>query len=62
MLSGIITALLALKLEPFRAAAAGSYLLGASAETALELLKARAMIAGDVISAIRETVEKHLND
>ncbi|MBQ6426545.1 MAG: NAD(P)H-hydrate dehydratase [Clostridia bacterium] len=62
VLSGIITALLALKLEPFRAAAAGSYLLGASAETALELLKARAMIAGDVISAIRETVEKHLND
>lgn len=59
VLSGIITALLALKVDPFHAACAGAYLLGASSETALELLKARAMIAGDVISAIRETLEKH---
>ncbi|MBR5805028.1 MAG: NAD(P)H-hydrate dehydratase [Clostridia bacterium] len=61
VLSGIITALLALKLEPFHAASAGAYLLGASAETALEMLKARAMIAGDVISAVRETLEKHFD-
>ena len=59
VLSGIITALLALKLDPFQAACAGAYLLGASAETALELLKARAMIAGDVISAIRDTIGMH---
>ncbi len=62
VLSGIITALLALKVEPFRAASAGAYLLGASAGTAFELLKARAMIAGDVISAVRETINRHFDD
>ncbi|MEN6340378.1 MAG: NAD(P)H-hydrate dehydratase [Clostridiaceae bacterium] len=57
VLSGIITALLAQGLNAFDAASVGAYLLGASADTALELLKERALIARDVIEVIERTVE-----
>ena len=46
VLTGIITALLAQGLEPFDAASAGAYILGSSAESALELLHERALTAG----------------
>ena len=55
VLTGIITALLAQGLEPFDAASAGAYILGSSAESALELLHERALTAGDVLDAIEKT-------
>ncbi|MBR3299058.1 MAG: NAD(P)H-hydrate dehydratase [Clostridia bacterium] len=57
-LGGIVTALLAQGLEPFDAASVGAYLLGASADEALELLKTRALAAGDVISALAQMLAK----
>lgn len=57
VLSGIITALLAQGLSAFDAASAGAYLLGASADVALELLKERALIARDVIEVVERTIE-----
>ncbi len=56
VLTGIITALLAGGLSAMDAAAAGAYLLGSSADEALNLLKNRALNAGDVVSAIRSEV------
>ncbi|MEN6594612.1 MAG: NAD(P)H-hydrate dehydratase [Clostridiaceae bacterium] len=56
VLSGIITALLAQGLQAFDAASAGAFLLGASADTALELLRERALIARDVIEVVERTV------
>lgn len=63
VLTGIITALLAQGLEPFDAASAGAYILGSSAESALELLHERALTAGDVLDAIEKTagITKHRN-
>lgn len=55
VLTGIITALLAQGLEPFDAASAGAYILGCSAENALELLRERVLTAGDVLGAIEQT-------
>lgn len=52
VLTGIITALLAQGLKPFDAASVGAFLLGASADKALELLKNRMLTACDVIDAI----------
>lgn len=52
VLTGIITALLAQGLRPFDAASAGAFLLGVSADKALELLKNRMLVACDVIDAI----------
>lgn len=57
VLTGIITALLAQGAKPFDAASLGSYLLGASAERALDLLRTRALCAGDVIDAISEELK-----
>ena len=51
-LTGIITALLAQKLEPFDAASCGAYLLGASAEEAYKLLKTRLLTASDAADAL----------
>lgn len=56
VLAGMITALLAQGLGAFDAATAGAFLLGASAETALQLLNERMLIARDVIGAIEDTV------
>ncbi len=58
VLSGLITGLLAQGISSFDAACCGSYLLGVSADTALELLKERMLIAGDVINAIQQTIER----
>ncbi|MEA5058643.1 MAG: NAD(P)H-hydrate dehydratase [Candidatus Pelethousia sp.] len=57
VLTGIILALLGQKLPPFAAACAGSYLLGASAEEALDLLRERALMARDVIDAVKHTLD-----
>ena len=51
-LTGIITALLAQKLEPFDAASCGAYLLGTSAEEAYKLLKTRLLTASDAADAL----------
>jgi len=55
--------LLAQGLEPFDAASAGAYILGSSAESALELLHERALTAGDVLDAIEKTagITEHRN-
>lgn len=52
VLAGIITALLAQGLKPFDAASVGAFLLGVSADKALELLNNRMLTACDVIDAI----------
>ena len=57
VLSGLITGLLAQGLSAFGAASCGAFLLGASADTALELLKERMLLARDVISAVRQTIQ-----
>ena len=57
VLSGLITGLLAQGLSAFDAASCGAFLLGASADTALELLKERMLLARDVISAVRQTIQ-----
>lgn len=57
VLTGIISGLLAQGLNAFDAASCGAYLLGQSADTALALLKNRALIAGDVIDSIAETIK-----
>jgi NAD(P)H-hydrate epimerase len=56
VLTGIVTALLAQGLCAFDAASAGAYLLGASADTALELLRERMLLARDVIDAVEQTI------
>jgi len=57
VLSGLITGLLAQGLLPLDAASCGAYLLGASADTALDLLKERMLMARDVVGAIEQTIE-----
>ncbi len=54
VLTGIITGLLAQGVEPYWAACLGSYLLGASAEKAFDLLKERMLRATHVIEALKE--------
>lgn len=56
VLTGMILALLGQKLRPFAAACVGSYLLGASAETAFGLLQERMLMARDVIGAMEGTL------
>ena len=58
VLAGLITGLLAQGLSPLDAASCGAYLLGASADVALHLLKERMLLARDVIGAIEQTIEK----
>lgn len=57
VLSGLITGLLAQGLSAFAAACCGAFLLGASADTALNLLQERMLLARDVISAVEQTIE-----
>ncbi len=57
VLTGLITGLLAQGLNPFDAACAGAYLLGVSADRALELLGTRMLMAGDVIGAVEMTLD-----
>ncbi|MDO4564560.1 MAG: NAD(P)H-hydrate dehydratase [Clostridia bacterium] len=52
VLCGITAALAAQGLSPLQAACTGSYLLGISADRAMELLKTRILLASDVIEAI----------
>ncbi|MEA4939018.1 MAG: NAD(P)H-hydrate dehydratase [Christensenella sp.] len=56
VLTGIIAALLAQGLGSFDAASAGAFLLGASADTALELLQERMLLARDVIDAVEQMI------
>ena len=57
VLSGLITGLLAQGLSAFDAASCGAFLLGVSADTALNLLQERMLLARDVISAVEQTIE-----
>ena len=52
VLTGIITALMSQGVEPFSAACLGSYLLGASADKALDLLRERMLRATNVTEAL----------
>lgn len=56
VLTGIILALLGQGLEPFDAACAGAYILGTSADRALDILKNRMLMARDVTEAIEQTL------
>ncbi len=56
VLAGLVTGLLAQGLAPFDAACAGAFLLGSSADTALELLGNRMLMATDVLSAVAGTL------
>lgn len=56
VLTGMITALLAQGLSAFDAASAGAYLLGASADAALDILRERMLLARDVIDAVEQTI------
>lgn len=62
VLTGMITALIAQGLEPFDAATAGSYLLGASAEKAFDLLKERMITASDVTEALKMLIGDRSED
>ncbi len=57
VLTGIVLALLGQGLSPFDAACCGSYLLGASADTAMRLLRERMLITRDVVSAVSDTLD-----
>jgi NAD(P)H-hydrate epimerase len=58
VLAGIVLALLGQGLAPYDAACAGSYLLGASANEALGILRERMLMARDVVQAIEKTMER----
>ncbi|MPM48850.1 Bifunctional NAD(P)H-hydrate repair enzyme Nnr [bioreactor metagenome] len=56
VLAGLITGLLAQGLSAFDAASCGAFLLGVSADMALELLRERMLLARDVITAVEQTI------
>ena len=56
VLAGITLAMLGQKLAPFDGACAASYLLGASADAAVELLRERMLMARDVTEMIERTL------
>ncbi len=58
VLTGIMTGLLAQGASPFDAATLGAYLLGVSAEKAIELLDARFVCAGDIIDVIKSEINE----
>ncbi len=60
VLAGLITGLLTQGIAPMDAASCGSYLLGASADVALDLLKERMLLARDVVDAVEQTIERFL--
>lgn len=57
VLSGIILALLGQGLKPYDAACAGAYILGVSADRAMDILKERMLMSRDVTEAIEKTLE-----
>ena len=57
VLAGITLAMLGQKLPPFEAACVASYLLGASADAALDLLRERMLMARDVTEMIESTLQ-----
>lgn len=61
VLAGLITGLLAQGLAPLDAASCGAYLLGVSADNALELLRERMLLARDVVGAIESTIEEFVS-
>ena len=58
VLAGLITGLLAQGIAPKDAASCGAFLLGASADVALNLLKERMLLARDVVGAIEQTIKE----
>ncbi|HOR12880.1 MAG TPA: NAD(P)H-hydrate dehydratase [Clostridia bacterium] len=54
MLTGIILALLAIGADPYKAACAGAFLLGTSAQKAYKLLQERMLLASDVLDVLGE--------
>ena len=52
VLTGLITAMLSQGLSPFDAACAGAYLLGTSADRAMQMLNERMLLASDVIDMV----------
>ncbi len=52
VLAGLVTSMLAQGAEPFDAASIGAYLLGVSAEHAMELLRERFICAGDITDIV----------
>ncbi len=58
VLTGITLAMLAQGLSAFDAACAGAYLLGASADEAVVLLKERMLMARDVVGMIESTLQR----
>ena len=57
VLAGIALAMLGQKLAPFEAACAASYLLGASADAALDVLRERMLMARDVTEMVKWTLQ-----
>ncbi len=57
VLAGITLAMLGQKLEPFEAACAASFLLGASADVALDVLRERMLMARDVTEMVEWTLQ-----
>ena len=57
VLSGIILALLGQGLMPYDAACAGAYILGASADRAMDILRERMLMSRDVTEAIENTLK-----
>ncbi len=57
VLSGIILALLGQGLRPYEAACAGAYILGASADRAMDILRERMLMSRDVTAAIADTLK-----
>lgn len=60
VLCGILLALLGQRLPPFDAACAAAYLLGASADAAVELLRERMLMARDVTAMIEQTMNENI--
>lgn len=58
VLTGIVASLLAQGAKPYDAASAGAYLLGVSAEHAMELLRERFICASDVTEMISKELER----
>lgn len=58
VLCGIILALLGQGLCAFDAACAGAYLLGVSADNAMQLLRERMLLTRDVVEAIENTISE----
>lgn len=58
VLSGIILALLGQGLKPYDAACAGAYILGASADRALDILRERMLMSRDVTAAVELTLKE----